>query len=451
MTSLRTRARQLLWLEPFWLALLGPFVIFPGRWAPLSGHPFVLLALFLFPAVRLAVGPARLTPHSPLSIPIVLILAWLPVNIWAAPDRQMAWSAAGYLLYGIALYGALARWPPAQRQPAWIAGFLLAAGGALALIAPLFVTWKSEFRLFHLAIYDWLEAIHVELGETIHANILAAVLILLAPLLLALLLHPQPLRPTKPWRLWRRFSAAQASPLALGLRLLLGLSFLYVSGLLVLTQSRGGLLATAVTLPLTLLLRWPRFWRLALVAVGLAALAIWWFSPATVAEELSKDGSLGGWEGRMDVWNASLTALHDFVFTGIGIGAFTTTLPTLYPIPFSVTGFPHAHNLLLQVGLDLGLPGLIAFMAMQVNLFVMVIGLLRQPHRPSLAHTLAIGATAALVGLHIHGVVDAATWGVKLAFFPWVLFALITTLYLRTAEPSSPAGLGGRTPVIAAR
>jgi hypothetical protein len=43
---------------------------------------------------------------------------------------------------------------------------------------------------------------------------------------------------------------------------------------------------------------------------------------------------------------------------------------------------------------------------------------------------------AALAGMLIHGLVDAPTWGVKLTFLPWVLFALITVLFNHTQVPS---------------
>jgi len=36
------------------------------------------------------------------------------------------------------------------------------------------------------------------------------------------------------------------------------------------------------------------------------------------------------------------------------------------------------------------------------------------------------------VGMLVHGLLDAVTWGTKLAFVPWILFALITQLFLYT-------------------
>ncbi|HMN30720.1 MAG TPA: O-antigen ligase family protein, partial [Caldilineaceae bacterium] len=363
---------RLLGMELLWLALLSPFVVFPGRWLPLAVQPLVILGLFCFPLVRLVKGQTRLVIDSPVTIPILLILLWLPVNIWVAPNSPLAWSAAGYLLYGIAWYGALVRWSAARGQPVMIARLLLSAGCGLALVAPPVVAWKADFRLFHLPIYDWFESIHINLGEGIHANILAGALTLILPLLLALLLHPWSTLTTLPWQPDRQLTTNQGRRLVLGVRFVLGLLFCYAAGLLVLTQSRGGLLATAATLPLIVLLRWPKLWRLTPVALVLVVLAIWWYSPSMVVDELSKDGSLGGWQNRLEMWHFSVMALYDFLFTGIGIGAFSITLPLLYPIPFDVAEFPHAHNLLLQVGLDLGLPGLIAYLALLINLFVML-------------------------------------------------------------------------------
>jgi len=62
----------------------------------------------------------------------------------------------------------------------------------------------------------------------------------------------------------------------------------------------------------------------------------------------------------------------------------------------------------------------------------MLIVTLRSQYTTALHRTLAIGATGSLVGMLVHGLLDAVTWGTKLAFVPWVLFALITQLFLAT-------------------
>lgn len=450
LTSLRTRTGRMLWLEPCWLVLLGPLVLFPGRWLSPAWQPWVILSLFLFPALRLPLAPTRLALHSPLTITVLLILLWLPVNLWAAPDPERAWGAVGYLVYGIAWYGALVRWPPARRQPAWVAGLLLLAGSGLALIAPPFVVWKPDFRLFRLPLYDRLVNLHIPLGEDIHANVLAGTLVIVIPLLFALLLAFESLEINRGPHPLRLKSGGKDKPLLRRVvNVLLILLFLYIVGLLVLTQSRGGYLGLGVGLALVLLLRWPRLWWLALPAVILAVLGVGQFGLSSILDQLSTDGTLGGWQSRLEVWSASYTAIGDFAFTGIGIGGFASVLPLLYPLPFDVVAFPHAHNLFLQVALDLGIPGLVAFLALLINLWVMALSLLRMPYLCSLHRALTMGATGGLAALLVHGLLDATTWGLKLAFAPWLLYALITLLFLHahdTMPVDAPLPLSSSTP-----
>ena len=44
-------------------------------------------------------------------------------------------------------------------------------------------------------------------------------------------------------------------------------------------------------------------------------------------------------------------------------------------------------------------------------------------HNEALA--LTAGALAASCGLLVHGLLDAVTWGTKLAFLPWLILAII--------------------------
>ncbi|MER3513799.1 MAG: hypothetical protein C4310_04935, partial [Chloroflexota bacterium] len=73
------------------------------------------------------------------------------------------------------------------------------------------------------------------------------------------------------------------------------------------------------------------------------------------------------WEGRLELWSRALEAIADYPFTGIGMGTFDHVIPLRYPyvlLAGAELAVPHAHNLFLQVAVDLGLPGLIAFVAL---------------------------------------------------------------------------------------
>jgi putative inorganic carbon (HCO3(-)) transporter len=405
----------LAWIEPFGVLLLGIPILLPGRFIDIKWHSLILIVLFaawlsrwLF-GLLLNVKTNYKSQDSlnPLKILLYLLLISTGVSLWASADRTLSLISAGYLLFGIALFTALMNWPPVQHNLLYSAFLLLLVGVGMAIISPPLVAWKPEFRLFYLPLYDRLTTIPLDFGETIHANVLAGVLVLILPIMFALTC--QRFYPT-----------------------LLILSFLFVSVILVLTQSRAGYLAVAVVLPLVLVLRWPCFLYGLLPVLVVLVIFLHQVGAHRLLNQFSLDGTLGGWEGRLDIWRNSLLAISDFSFTGIGIGTFTLVMPLLYPLQVSVEEYPHAHNLFLQIGLDLGLPGLIAYLALLINLFAMLISTLRNPHTLPLHRTLAIGATGSLVGMLIHGLFDAVTWGTKLAFVPWILFALITQLFLYT-------------------
>ncbi|MFN8443672.1 MAG: O-antigen ligase family protein, partial [Caldilineaceae bacterium] len=318
-----------------------------------------------------------------------------------------------YVLWGIAFYHALLRWPFAHSKPDLLTWIFLLGGSLLCIAALPIVYWKVEFRLFYLPLYDQFRALHLNIGETIHANILASILALLLPILFALLLQYQIKR-------YQRITAT--------------LLFFILLAILVLTQSRGAYLAMVVALPLVMILRWPRLLYATPILLVIAAGVVVQLGVANVLDLLSSDGSLSGWAGRIDIWTQSVNAIYDFPFTGIGFGTFTTVIPLLYPLQVSIEGYPHAHNLFLQIGVDLGVGGLVAYCAILFTLFAMLWRTLRTFPRQSYEWMLAAGTLGSLVAMLVHGLLDAATWISKIAFFPWVLFALITLLFLKAEE-----------------
>jgi putative inorganic carbon (HCO3(-)) transporter len=423
------RIHRLLGLEPFWILLLGLPILLPGKLVPLPYHPYVVAALFLFWPFRWfrqlrrnlpisAQGKSTWVPRTPLTIPILGMLCWLPVNLSISVDANASWIATGYLLFGVSLYAALINWAPARSHPWYIAASLLCLISGLSVVSLPIVDWKDEYRLFYLPLYDQLQALPIDIGETIHANILAGMVVIGLPLLIALSLR----------RNWTKYRWLWL--ICLGTTMIL-------LAILILTQSRGGYLAIAVALPLIVLLCWPYLLRFVPVGVLLLLGLIYAFGNRAWLELFSVNESTGGWNIRLEIWQYSFQALYDFVFTGIGIGTFATVMPRLYPLSYPVEEYPHAHNLFFQVGIDLGIPGLIVYLALIMNLWLMLIGLLRTPQQNGLTSTLTFGATGSLAAMLVHGLLDAATWGVKLAFVPWVLFALITLLFLESQENRS--------------
>jgi len=135
--------KRIAWLEPFWVLLWGALLLLPARFAPAAvepilaqGKPWFILALGFGWLVRwIAYG--RFSRPTPIDLPVLLLLLWLPVNFWASADKALSWEAIGYLVFGISLYAALVNWPPLARHPQWIAWALLLFGVGLLVAAPL--------------------------------------------------------------------------------------------------------------------------------------------------------------------------------------------------------------------------------------------------------------------------------------------------------------------------
>lgn len=409
---------RLLWLEPFYLFAWMPLILFPARLLPVPWQPVVVLALFAFWPLRwlhwrLANGRWIVPAQTPISLAMLLLLLWLPVNIWASIDAVRSWESAGYLLIGLTLFVASVNWPPLARHPQWLAWLLIAFASVLALVGPLLLTAESGALLGPLAALQHVAApIAARLGETVNPNILAGASVVLLPLAVALgLPRHRPASETRP---------AGSQLLQAALWVVAGLMF----GVILLTGSRGAVLAVAVSLPLVFCLRWPQLlWGLALLGV-LASLWAWGRGDLGLLDQLSSGGAIGGLDERVEIWSRALYAIQDFSFTGIGLGTFNQVIPLLYPyflIAPSVD-MPHAHNLVLQVAVDLGMPGLIAWLAILMIAITQTLVVLRRG--PSSPWALGAGVLGGLVAMFVHGLLDATLWGTKLAFLPWLLFAL---------------------------
>jgi putative inorganic carbon (HCO3(-)) transporter len=367
----------------------------------------------------------------------VALLSAVALALLRSPAPAASWEAAGYLLLGVAAALALVNWPPVRRRPALVAFLLLGLGGVLACIGPLLlVAAPQKFGLGRLipAVGGLGEA----LSETVNPNVLGGALVIPALLSLALAIGPRWSR--RPWRL------------VCGI---FGISLLLV---LLLTQCRGAYLGAAAGLLLLVVLRWPRLGWIALPAVLLAALL-----PASgtglslVFDAMGGGAPEDGVSGRIQIWQFALQLFAQHPWHGAGLGLFAA----MQTPGAGSTPAPHAHNLLLQVGMDLGLPGLLAYLAVLGGVIAMLWYILRRRgsyerlstrerqhspgewprrvaaadvYRTRLHWTLALGAAAALAGVLVHGLVDAALWGNKVAFLPWLLVALVASLYQTTKE-----------------
>ncbi len=394
----------------FPLSLAATLLTFGGRRLSLLGLGLMLLVwLAGWVLVR------RPIVASPLSWPLTLILLASLVGTVVSVDRALSQSILRSLLAGVTLLLAALRWADTRRRLGVALSVLVLAGTGLAVVAPLSRTEWMTGRFFEVPALFRRTAV---LPETVHPNVLAGALVLVLPVALSLL--------------FRRRAGGRVASLVR--RVGLALCCALMLGVLVLTQSRGGLAAFAVSMAALALLRWrPARVLVPCLAAG-AAVGACRLGYRRALDLLLAGGGFASFEGRLEVWSRAIYMLQDFPFTGIGLGTFPKIAPIMYP--FFLAGpeavIPHAHNLFLQVGVDLGLPGLIAFLALLLLSVFTAWRVYSQAHEPYY-RALAAGLLASHVGLAAHGLVDAAVWGQKPSFVFWLILGLTAAMW-RVAE-----------------
>jgi O-antigen ligase len=143
----------------------------------------------------------------------------------------------------------------------------------------------------------------------------------------------------------------------------------------------------------------------------------WMTRPATMS-----------WAARVEVWSRALWASAEFPLTGLGMDMFRRSAWEMYPFFQMAYGqdFGHAHNILLQVALDLGLPGLISYLALLVGLLVAG----WWSYRSSTNQFTRLITLGGIVGLATHALwsfVDALPLGARTNVHWWAMAALLAT------------------------
>lgn len=408
--------------EWLYLLLILPLVLFPT-----PARALVLLGIPLFWLAR-RVGYGRFFVPTPVDWPLAGLALMGLVSLYATPDLLFSLPKVVGLAYGLAVFAAVVFTVQTRPGRLWPAAALLLLSGLVVVgLGSVGVRWTNKF--------DQLDALLARLPPRLLAlpgaeagvspNEVAGVLLWVLPvgvaLSVALLGHGR--------ALWRQRGGATAVLVVLfvwGATAAMGLMML-------LTQSRAGLLGLLAGLGLLLLLALGRVrWWLAaglLLALLLAGTAVWQTgSEALVASFTAQAGerSLETMAGRVEIWERAVYGLQDFALTGMGMNMFRVHVFTYYPTFFlnRDSDFAHAHNHFLQAGLDLGLPGLVAYAALWLGMAALVWQAWRRAE--SLwRRALAGGGAAALAAYFVYGLVDAVALGARPGFIFWLLLGLL--------------------------
>lgn len=423
----RRDPRPLILLEGAILLPAIPLLLFPE--ALPAATVGVLLALAAVWLISLALFPSLL-PATPFSLLFLLWGGALIVGILVSVDPVETLPKATGLILGLAVWRYVVIATQTRRR--------LAVAVALFLLLSLGFTLLGALNMRELPKIPLLSALNPFQTATlpglsnlaVHPNQLAAMICIYLPLLFSLSFGPA--------------GGRYPRRLRLALALLAALTVL----VLVLTQSRGGWVGAAAGL-FALLVLWAvvlpptrarRAARLLAVVIVVAALgALLWIGPGRVRQlwlDPPLESALGTFSTlnyRQALWPWAVTAIGDFPFTGVGLGAFRQVVFRFYPI--TMTPDPdvgHAHNIFLQTALDVGLPGLVIYGA--ILLVASAVGW-RVARRDVGFRPVALGLLAGLMGLHVFGLADALVLGSKMGLVFWFALGLLAAMNKEELAP----------------
>lgn len=413
----------------FWLLWVYGVPLLLASYLPLPvlGACFATLPLFWI-ARRVALGTWSVS--TPLDLPISLLLVMGLVGSVVSVNPATSARIYAELIGCVALYygvvnGLSARTDEtvqnlAQGHLPWNFSaevwLLVGLAGAMAVIGVLGLNDTSKIPLIS-RLYVFLPTLEslFSISRRFSSNNVAGAIAPVIPLCLA-------------WA-WTQTAKRRALMLALSLCLLLAV---------ILTQSRGAGLGLVAGLLVLAVWRFPKL--ILLVPIAIILIASLTMTGAVDPNVIFVSDATPSASSRLELWSRALYMLQDFPFTGVGLGNFEKVLDTLYPVFFasSDTSLPHAHNVYLQMGVEYGLPGLVAFMGV-VTATVAAGVYMTFTARGTSRSYVAIGLLGGLVTYLVHGLTDYAAFSTKTAVIFWLMVGLIMALRLLTLR--LPSGI----------
>jgi len=442
-------AERELWL----LAIAAPTLMFPEI-LPKAAVVAGLILLSLLWLVRW-VARGYATVRTPLDVPILGLVAMLPVSLYASVNLQLSLPKLTGIILGVATFYSIVNTVRTKRGIWLIAGLFLLAGVGVSLLSLIGTDWiATKFPIFapiYKRIPQLIRGLTRSPGGGFHPNEVGGTLILFIPLALSLLLAmvrvPADSRPVlsaaEGWQTcpersrrmadsrWQTVDSRWTAISYIGLSLILLITFFTFA----LTQSRSAFFGLGVAL-LALAASKNRWLRLLLGLAVVAGIAVlWYFGPEKVGRLLLDVGAetvaVGAltFAGRMEVWQRAIYMIQDFPYTGIGINTFDLVANVLYP--FFLIGpeahVIHAHNNFLQIGVDLGIPGLVAYIGLLTGFTLMAWRVYRRCADPKL-QALALGLFCGLLAHEVYGLTDAITLGAKPGIVIWAMLGLMAAV-----------------------
>ncbi len=364
------------------------------------------------------VATGRVTRSTRFDLPILLLIAWVLVSysVSISPWQSQP-KVYGVLLSALFFY-AIVNHITTRRDLAWAIFWLALVCLAIALAGLVGTDWAQGKIVSASFLYDrlprFIQGIPRSIAGGFARNGVGGTLTLTIPLLAALVASQSSENDS--------LMADRAPLFTIVVWVALASSLVTLA----LTQSRGGILGTLVGLFGVAVWRERRVAWLAIVgALGLLGALGLGYGNALLDFVLRMDAQSGTLASRLEVWQRGVMMVQDFAYTGIGIGTYNQMAHLFYPFFIAAPDevVPHAHNHLLEVAVDVGIPGLIAYVALLTGFFVGAARAYRTADGGGRARM--VGLACGMLAHQTFGLTDAFILGTKPGVLMWVYLALV--------------------------
>ncbi len=202
-------------------------------------------------------------------------------------------------------------------------------------------------------------------------------------------------------------------------------AFLVITGLLslcmVFTYSRGNWIGLIVAMALFFMFYDRRVVWLGVIAVLFLPVLL----PETIIDRFLSVGNTSdsSTSYRVNIWMGTVAMLKDYWISGVGLG--TEAFNEVYPY-YSFHGIvaPHSHNLYLQLVVENGITGLVAFVILILTYYRMCISSIVRNKKDRLLKATTIGLSAGMFGYLVQGMFDNVWYNYRIVFMFYVIIAL---------------------------
>jgi putative inorganic carbon (HCO3(-)) transporter len=394
-------------------------------------------------------------PSTPMNLAFLVIAIQVLVSLYATYDIAVSLQKVTGVIWGMAAYFALVRFGK-KRIGIFVTTLIFILGSAgISVLGLLGIEWPTNKIIIFNSVYDQfpkISSLIPGLSEGFHPNEVGGALTWIIPFWMVVLV----------WLIIRfKKIRKHTSPFLIILYILIDLFLLGLSSVVLLfSQSRSAYIGLASGLILLLLVVLPKkikwgYIFLLIIGVGILTYYILNGQFMTYVNQLFPDSgmasmafSMNTLSGRVEIWSRAIYAIQDFAFTGMGMNTFRSIVNVLYPLQTIFADVPvkdigHAHNLFLQTALDLGIPGLIGFIAMYMTSFWMILESLRRlkksfkrnPKTNALTKEMFYMILVGFLGGQIahlgYSMTDAIAFGAKPGILFWVMQSIICGIYLK--------------------